>query len=139
MPRADKLSQGAVKLLQEPQIAHLTTLMKDGAPQTTPVWVDVEPDGGHVLINTADTRLKTGNVERDPRVSVSVVDSGNAWRYALVRGQVVERRHEGADEHIDKMARKYLGQETYPFRNPAERRIVLRIKPDHVLEQGVEG
>jgi PPOX class probable F420-dependent enzyme len=139
MPKADRLSQGAVKLLQEPQLAHFTTLMKDGAPQTTPVWVDVEPDGGHVLINTADTRLKTANVERDPRVSVSVVDAGNAWRYALVRGRVVERRHEGAEEHIDALALKYLGQETYPYHNPAEPRVILRIKPDHVMEQGVEG
>lgn len=139
MPKADRLSQGAVKLLQEPQLAHFTTLMKDGAPQTTPVWVDVEPDGSHVLVNTADTRLKTANVERDPRVSVSVVDSGNAWRYALVRGRVVERRHEGAEEHIDALARKYLGQETYPYHNPAEPRVILRIKPDHVMEQGVEG
>ena len=139
MPKADRLSQGAVKLLQEPQLAHFTTLMKDGAPQTTPVWVDVEPDGSHVLVNTADTRLKTANVERDPRVSVSVVDSGNAWRYALVRGRVVERRHEGAEEHIDTLARKYLGEETYPNHNPAEPRVILRIKPDHVMEQGVEG
>jgi PPOX class probable F420-dependent enzyme len=137
MPKADTLSPGAVKLLQEPQLAHFTTLMADGAPQTTPVWVDVEPDGSHVLINTADARLKMQNIERDPRVSVSVVDRGNDWRYALVRGTVVERRHEGADEHIDKMAQKYLGQERYPYHKATERRVVLRIKPDHVLERGV--
>lgn len=137
MPKADTLSPGAVALLQEPQLAHFTTLMSDGAPQTTPVWVDVEPDGSHLLINTADTRLKTQNIERDPRVSVSVVDKGNDWRYTLVRGVVVERRHEGADEHIDKMAQKYLGQERYPFRQPTEQRVILRIKLDHILEQGV--
>lgn len=139
MPKADKLSHGAVKLIQEPQLAHFVTLMADGSPQTTPVWVDVEPDGSHILINTADGRLKTENLERDPRVAVSVVDRANDWRYALVRGTVVERRHEGADAHIDKMAKKYLGQDTYPFRNAAEQRVILRIKPDHVLEQGVEG
>lgn len=139
MPKADKLSPGAVKLIQEPQLAHFVTLMADGSPQTTPVWVDVEPDGSHVLINTAEGRLKTENLERDPRVAVSVVDKANDWRYALVRGTVVERRHEGADAHIDKMAKKYLGQDSYPFRNPAEQRVVLRIKPDHVMEQGVEG
>ena len=137
MPKANALSPGGVKLLQEPQLAHFTTLMADGAPQTTPVWVDVEPDGGHVLINSADARLKMQNIERDPRVAVSVVDKGNDWRYALVRGTVVERRYEGADEHIDKLSQKYLGQETYPYRNPAERRVILRIRPDHVLEQGV--
>ena len=138
MPKIDRLSPGAVSLLQEPQLAHMTTLMSDGSPQTTPVWVDVEPDGGHVLVNTADTRLKVGNVERDPRVSVAVADRGNDWRFALVRGNVVEMRHEGADEHIDKLAKKYLGQDTYPFRNPAERRVILRIKPHHVLEQGTD-
>jgi len=138
MPKVDTLSPGAVKLLQEPQLAHLTTLMADGSPQTTPVWVDVEPDGGHVLVNTADMRLKTGNVERDPRVSIAVVDKGNDWRFALVRGNVVELRHDGADEHIDKLAMKYLGQETYPFRNAAEARVIIRIKPHHVLEQGTD-
>ncbi len=137
MPKADQLSPGGIKLLQEPQLAHFTTLMADGAPQTTPVWVDVEDDGSHVLINTADGRVKSRNIERDPRVSVSVVDAGNPWRYVLVRGTVVERRHEGGDAHIDKLSQKYLGQETYPNRTPTERRVILRIKPDHLVEQGV--
>ncbi len=139
MPKADKLSSGGVQLLEEPNLAHFTTLMADGTPQTTVVWVDVEPDGGHVLVNTADGRLKTGNTERDPRVAVSVVARDNDWRYALVRGRVVEHRHEGADAHIDKMAKKYLNQDSYPFRSPTEQRFILRIKPDHVLEQGTEG
>ncbi len=138
MPKADKLSPGAVALLREPQLAHFTTLMADGDPQTTPVWVDIEPDGSAILINTADGRVKTENVERDPRVSVSVVDKGNDWRFALVRGRVVEKRHEGADAHIDAMAKKYLGQDTYPFRNPAEQRVILVIKPDNVVEQGTD-
>jgi PPOX class probable F420-dependent enzyme len=137
MPKADKLSPGGVALLQEPQLAHLTTLMPDGSPQTTPVWVDVEPDGGHVLINTAEGRLKTGNLDRDPRVAVSVVDKSNDWRYVTLRGSVAEERHEGADEHIDRMAKKYLGQDKYPFRNPEEQRVILRIKPNHVMEEGV--
>jgi len=136
MPKADKLSPGAVTLLQEPQLAHFTTLMADGDPQTTPVWVDVDADGSTVLINTAAGRVKTENIERDPRVSVSVVDKGNDWRYALVRGRVVEQRIEGADAHIDAMAKKYLGQDSYPFRNAAEQRVILVIKPDHVIEQG---
>ena len=137
MPKADKLSPGAVQLLQEKQIAQLATVMPDGSPQVTPVWVDVEPDGSHVLINTADGRLKTTNVTRNPKVAVSVVDSQNPWRLVIVRGTVVEQRHEGADEHIDTMAKKYLGQATYPFRTPTEQRVILRIKPHHVLEQNV--
>ena len=139
MPKADKLSPGAVKLLQEKQIAHFVTIMQDGSPQVTPVWVDVEPDGSHILINTAEGRVKANNVERDPRVAVSVVDSNNAWRYALVRGTIVDRRREGADEHIDRLAKKYLDKDTYPFRRPDEQRVTLRIKPHHVIELGVDG
>ena len=138
MPKADKLSPGAVKLLQEPQLAQLATVMSDGSPQVTPVWVDVEPDGSHVLINTAEGRLKTKNTARNAKVAVSVVDSQNPWRYAIVRGEVVEQRREGADEHIDKMAQKYIGQEKYPFHRPDEQRVILRIKPHHVMEQNVE-
>jgi PPOX class probable F420-dependent enzyme len=132
MPKADKLSPGAVTLLQEPQLAHFTTLMADGDPQTTPVWVDVEADGSTVLINTAAGRVKTENIERDPRVSVSVVDKGNDWRYALVRGRVVEQRIEGADAHIDAMAKKYLGRDRYPFRQSGEQRIKVYIEPEVV-------
>ena len=139
MPKADRLSPGAVKLLQEKQIAHFVTIMQDGSPQVTPVWVDVEPDGSHILINTAEGRVKANNVDRDPRVAVSVVDSNNAWRYALVRGTIVDRRREGADEHIDRLAKKYLDKDTYPFRRPDEQRVTLRIKPHHVIELGVEG
>jgi PPOX class probable F420-dependent enzyme len=137
MPKATLLSPGGVALLTEPQIAHFTTLMADGSPQTSPVWVDVEPDGSAVLINTAEGRLKARNTARDPRVAVSVVDKRNDWRYVLVRGTVVARQHEGADAHIDKLAQKYLGQERYPFRQQNEQRVILRIRPDHVLVQGV--
>jgi len=138
MPKADKLSPGAMKLLQEKQLAQLATVMKDGSPQVTPVWVDVEPDGSHILVNTAEGRVKSRNTERNPRVAVSVVDAQNPYRLAVVRGSIIERRHEGADQHIDRLAQKYLGQEKYPWRNPAEQRVILRIKPEHVIEQGVE-
>lgn len=137
MPKANALSSGGVKLLQEPQLAHFATVMEGASPQITPVWVDVEPDGSHILINTADGRLKTRNVQDNPEVAVSVVDSQNPWRYAIVRGTVVEFRHEGADKHIDLMAKKYLGADVYPNHTPDERRVILRIQPHHVLEQGV--
>ena len=136
MPKAETLSPGAVTLLQEKQIAQLATTMKDGSPQVTPVWVDVEPDGSYVLVNTAEGRVKSRNTERDPRVAVSVVDAQNPYRLAVVRGRIVERRHEGADQHIDKLAQKYLDQQTYPWRNPQEQRVILRIRPEHVIEQG---
>src|SRR3712207_2385865 len=137
MPKADKLSPGAVKLLQEPQIAHLATIMPDGSPQLTPVWVDVEGDGSHILINTVEGRLKTQNIRRNPHVAVSVVDKHDPWRYAIVRGTIVEHRQVGADDHIDTLAQKYLGQATYPWRQPDQQRLILRIKPHHVLEMGV--
>jgi PPOX class probable F420-dependent enzyme len=138
MPRTDRLSPGAVKLLEEKQIAQLATVMPDGSPQLTPVWVDVEPDGSHVLVNTAEGRVKTRNVERDPRVALSVVDSQNPYRYAIVRGEIVERRREGADEHIDRLSKQYLDKDIYPFRTPDMQRVILRIKPSHVLELGTD-
>lgn len=137
MPKADKLSPGAVKLLQEPQIAQIATIMADGSPQITPVWVDVEPDGTHVIINTVAGNLKTRNIHRNPQVAISVVDKNNPWRYTIVRGTVVEERREGADAHIDTMAQKYLGQATYSMRQPGQQRVILRIKPHHVMELGV--
>ena len=135
MPKADQLSPGAVALLQEPQLAHFVTLMPDGSPQITPVWVDVEPDGSHILINTAEGRVKTKNIGQDNRVAVSVVDSKNPWRFVLVRGDVVERRHEGAREHIDFLAKKYTGADKYTFSAPDEQRVIMRIKPHHVRDQ----
>jgi len=130
MPEADRISAGGVKLLQEPQLAHFVTLMPDGSPQTTPVWVDVEPDGSAVLVNTATGRVKTNNVEHD--------NKDNAWRYVLVRGTIVEQRYEGADAHIDALAKKYLGADEYPFRKANETRVTLVIKPHHVREMGTE-
>ncbi len=139
MPRSDKLSPGGVKLLQEPQLAHFATVMSDGSPQVTPVWVDVEPDGSHVPVNTAEGRVKTRNVDRDPRVAVSVADKANDFRYVLVRGTVVERRFEGADAHIDKLAKKYMGADSYPFRCEGEQRVIVRVRPEHVSSSGFDG
>jgi PPOX class probable F420-dependent enzyme len=138
MPKADRLSPGAVKLLQEKQLAHLATTMADGSPQVTPVWIDVAPDGSYLLINTAEGRVKTRNMSRNPNVAISVVDNTNPYRLAVIRGTIVERRHEGADQDIDNLARKYLGQEKYPWRNPAQQRVTLIIKPTHIVERGTE-
>ena len=138
MPRSDKLSPGGVKLLQEPQLAHFATVMADGSPQVTPVWVDVEADGGTILVNTAAGRVKDRNAERNGEVAVSVVDKNDAYRLVNVRGTIVERTFEGADDHIDKMAKKYLGRDKYPWRQPDQQRVILKIKPHHVLERGTE-
>jgi len=137
MPRADRLSPGGVKLLEEKQIAVISTIMPDGSPQSTPVWVDVEPDGSYVLVNTVKGHLKQINVTRDPRVAVTVVDSQAPFRSVTVRGTVVEQLgpERGSTEHIHKMAKKYLGRERYPLRD-GETRVLLRIKPTHVVERG---
>jgi PPOX class probable F420-dependent enzyme len=110
--------------------AHLATLMPDGRPQVTPIWIDF--DGEHVLINTAAGRQKDRNLQRDGRVAVSILDPDDPYRYLEVRGSVVERTLAGADEHIDRLAQRYLGQEKYPFRQPGEQRVLYRVKPEHV-------
>src|SRR5437764_3371207 len=137
MPRADRLSPGGVKLLEEAQIAIISTILPDGSPQSTSVWVDVEPDGSHVLINTVEGHLKLKNIRRDPRVAVTVVDAQVRFRTVTVRGTVVELLgpDRGSTEHIDKLAQKYMGRDRYPLRE-GETRVILRIKPTHVTERG---
>ena len=130
------ISPGFRKLLQEPAYCQLATLMPDGSPQNTQVWVDT--DGEHILVNTAQGRQKERNVQRDPRVALNVVDPTNAWRVGMVRGRVVEVTTEGADELIDQLAKKYLNEETYPFRRPEEVRVTLKILPDKINEIGLE-
>jgi len=126
-------------LLQEKHIAILSTIMRDGSPQATPVWVDVEPDGEHILINTVEGHLKAKNIERDPRVAVTVVDAQSPFRSVAVRGTIVETRgHEqGASDHINQLNKKYTGRDRYSLRE-GERRVILRIKPTHVLEGSAE-
>ena len=130
------ISPGFHKLLQEPAFCQLATLMPDGSPQNTQVWVDT--DGEHILINTAQGRQKERNVQRDPRVAVNVVDPTNAWRIGMVRGRVVEVTTDGADELIDQLVKKYLNEESYPFRRPEEVRVTLKILPDNINEIGLE-
>jgi len=115
-------------LFRKKAFAHLATLMADGKPQTTPVWVDY--DGRHVVINTAEGRQKDKNMQRDPRVAMSIADPENPYRYLEVRGRVVERTHQGADQHIDAMAKKYLGQDKYPYRRPGEVRVIYKVAPE---------
>jgi PPOX class probable F420-dependent enzyme len=121
-------------LFSKKAFANLATLMPDGSPQVTPVWCDY--DGENVLINTAAGRVKDKNLQREPRVSLSILDPDNPYRYLEVRGRVVERTHEGADDHINKMAKKYLGVDVYPYRNQDEVRILYKIKPERTSAMG---
>jgi len=121
-------------LFQKKAFASLSTLMPDGQPQVTPVWVDF--DGKHVLVNSAKGRVKDRNMRRDPRVSMALIDPDNPYRHLQVQGRVVEITENGADQHIDKMAKKYLGQDKYPFRQPGEVRVIYKIEPDRASTMG---
>lgn len=128
-----KLSEDVVKLLKGPNFAHLATLMPDGSPQVSAVWVDT--DGEHILVNTAEGRVKPRNVRQDPRVAVSITAQSDPYTWAQVRGRVIDIKAEGADEHIDSLAQKYLGQEKYPLRKEGEVRLILVIEPEQVSGQ----
>ena len=121
-------------LLQKRAFAHLATLMPDGSPQVTPVWVDL--DGSHVRINTAKGRVKDKNMRRNGRVALAIQDPDNPYRYLAVRGQVEEVTEAGADAHIDSLAKKYLGQDRYPNRKPGEVRVTYRIRPERISTMG---
>jgi PPOX class probable F420-dependent enzyme len=126
-----QLSEKAKRLILAPNIGNIATLMADGSPHLTPVWIDC--DDNRVLVNTAEGRQKLVNVRRDPRVAVSVFSFENPYEMVSIQGRVVETTQEGADQHIDKMAKKYLGQEKYPFRRPGEQRVIIKIEPEHIV------
>ncbi|HEX2013631.1 MAG TPA: PPOX class F420-dependent oxidoreductase [Nitrososphaera sp.] len=132
MNEKTKLEQ-VERLFKGKNFAYVATLMEDGSPQVTPVWVDIEDDS--ILVNTAEGRIKQRNLSRDPRVAISLVDHANPYEMVTVRGRVIEQTRLGADEHINKMAKKYLGLERYPHRTPGEKRVVIRIKPAKVFHQ----
>jgi PPOX class probable F420-dependent enzyme len=115
---------------QKPAFAQLATLNADGSPQVTPVWVDF--DGTYVLVNTARGRMKTRNLERNPRVALAVSDPQNPYRYLGIQGRVVDMTENGADPHIDKMAKKYMGKDSYPYRRADEKRVIVKIAPEKV-------
>jgi PPOX class probable F420-dependent enzyme len=121
-------------LLQKKAFAHLATLMPDGSPQVTPVWFDY--DDGHVRINTAKGRVKDKNMRRNGQVALAIQDPDNPYRYLAMRGHVEEVSEAGADAHIDSLAKKYLGQDRYPYRQPGEVRVIYRIRPERVSTMG---
>ena len=121
-------------LLEKQAFGNLGTLMKDGSPQVTPVWVDY--DGKHVRINSAKGRVKDLNIRRDPRVAISLQDPTNPYRYLEIRGRVTEITETGADDHINKLSQKYLGKPLYPFRQPGEVRVLYKIEPQKVSSMG---
>jgi PPOX class probable F420-dependent enzyme len=133
-PKSDSITDPSIaKLFEEKNFAFLATLMKDGTPHVTPTWIDIDKSNNTILINTAKGRVKHKNISRDPRVGVSVVEFSNPYHMASVRGKVIEQINgKEADDHIDKMAKKYMDKDKYPGRAPGEERLLLRIKPEHV-------
>jgi PPOX class probable F420-dependent enzyme len=130
----DPIPEKHLDLFKKKAFASLGTIMPDGHPQVTPVWVDY--DGTHVIVNTAKGRLKDRNMKRDPRVSLAIIDPDNPYHYLEVRGRVAEVTEDGADQHIDKMAKKYLGQDKYPGRQPGEVRVLYKIVPEKFSSMG---
>jgi PPOX class probable F420-dependent enzyme len=114
--------------------ANLATLMADGAPQVTPVWCDF--DGTYIRINSAKGRLKDKNMRRNRKVALSIMDPDNPYRHLAVRGEIHEITEEGADTHIDALAKKYLGKDKYPYRQPGEVRVLYKIRPERISSFG---
>jgi PPOX class probable F420-dependent enzyme len=127
----EKLGDKATKLIEGKNFAFLATILPDGSPHVAPVWID--RDGDTILVNTAVGRAKQRNVTRDPRVALSIADQNNMYEKIMIRGRVRSQTFEGADAHIDKLAKKYIGKDKYPWRAPEEKRIILKIEPTHVL------
>jgi PPOX class probable F420-dependent enzyme len=121
-------------LFRKPAFAFLATVNPDGSPHVTPVWVDF--DGQHVLVNTARGRVKDRNLQREPRVALSIPDPENPYRYLGIQGRVVELTEKGASSHIDTMAKKYLNKDKYPFARPGEVRVLVKIEPERVHVMG---
>ncbi len=121
-------------LFSKRAFASLATLMPDGSPQVTPVWCDLEDD--LVIINSAKGRQKDRNLRRDPRVALALIDPENPYRYLEIRGKVVEITEQGAAAHIDKMAKKYLDVDKYPYGQPGEVRVMYKIRPEHATMMG---
>jgi PPOX class probable F420-dependent enzyme len=127
---AVEIPQQYQDLLSKVAFAHLATLMPNGSPQVTPVWFDY--DGSHIRINSAKGRVKDKNMRRNKRVALSVQDPKKPYRYFAAQGEIVEITEEGADAHIDSLAKKYLGKDKYPFRQPGEVRVIYKIRPERV-------
>ncbi|MDE1870464.1 MAG: PPOX class F420-dependent oxidoreductase [Candidatus Micrarchaeota archaeon] len=125
-----KLPQKIMDLIDGKNFAHVATIMKDGSPQVSAVWIDRE--GDVIVFNTAEGRVKYNNLKRDGRVAISIADATNPYNEVWIRGKVVEMTSKGADEHIDMLAKKYLGKDKYPWKTPTEKRVIVRIAAERI-------
>jgi PPOX class probable F420-dependent enzyme len=129
-----KIEGRAEELLQAKNFCHVATLRADGSVHGVPVWVDVQD--GLPTLNTAEGRAWPRNLQRDPRVTLTVQSMENPYEYVEIRGTEAERTHDGADEHIDALAKKYMDADTYPLRQPGEQRLIIRVAPEDVKVYG---
>ena len=124
--------EAAKKIFEGKNFAYVSSLMKDGSPQVTPTWVDIE--NGYILVNTAIGRIKQKNISRDPRVALAIPDQNNPYDMVTIRGKVTEQiTGDLAEQHIDKLAKKYIDKDKFPGRSPREERIILKIKPERIF------
>jgi PPOX class probable F420-dependent enzyme len=121
-------------IFQKKAFAQLATIMPDGTPQVSPVWFEF--DGQNIVINSAKGRVKDQNMRRDPRVGLDIMDPDNPYRHLSIRGRVVDITEKGADEHIDKLTKKYIGQDRYPYRGPGEVRVIYKIQLERAHTMG---
>lgn len=128
------IPENYLDLTQKKAFAQLATLMPDGSPHVSPVWF--EYDGQHILVNSAKGRVKDRNIRRDPRVGIDILDPDNPYRHLSIRGRVVDITENGADEQVDKLAKKYLGQDKYPYRAAGEVRVLYKIEPERTYSMG---
>jgi PPOX class probable F420-dependent enzyme len=131
---SDTIDGRAEELLKAKNFCNVSTLASDGTIHSAPVWVDVQD--GKVVLNSAEGRVWPRNLERDPRVTLTIQNLENPYEYLEVRGRVSERTHDGADEHIDYLAKKYLGVDDYPYRQPGEQRVIIRVAPERAAVRG---
>ena len=131
------LTEPIVKFFRAKNFGFLGTINKDGSPQVTPTWIDIvenkDTHEGIILVNTAKERVKQKNVSRNPRVSISIIDETNPYSMITIKGKVIEQTTEGADEHIDMLAKRYLDTDRYPSHTPNAKRIILKIKPEKIF------
>jgi PPOX class probable F420-dependent enzyme len=124
------LTEPVIKIVKDKNFAFLGTIMKDGRPQVSPIWIDIDDNNNIILFNTAQGRIKHKNISRDPRVSLSLVDKNNPYSMVTIQGTVIEQTTIGADEHIDKLAKKYLNIDRYPSHSPSIKRVICKITPE---------
>ena len=132
---AAQLEQKTIDLFRKPNFAHLSSHRADGTIHSVVVWIDIRDDG-RIFVNSAEGRVWPANLERDPRVTVSIHNPENPYEFAAITGHVVDRDTEHGDADIDALAKKYMDADSYPFRQEGEVRVTFTIEPDRVTHQG---